>query len=232
MQVNVSIIMATYNRYDTFVEAVQSILNQTYSHFELIIVDDGSTDERYKQLENMFKENQRIQILRLEENSVKKFGHKNRGYVRHQGILKARGRLIAICDDDDLWKPQKLEVQMKRMQETGIDFCSSEGYYCIGDFRTNPGPWNMRIYHHEHYRWFLIQKLGGEGKLPEIWEKGFLEIHNFIVHSSVIFSKKIYMDVGGYRDLPVDEDYDLLRRINANEKHLFIHEPLFLYQGQ
>lgn len=229
----ISIIMATYNRYDTFIEAVESVRNQTYKHFELIIVDDGSTDPRYiEELPQRYKDDARITLIRLEENSVKKFGHKNRGYVRHQGILKAHGELIAICDDDDLWKPSKLEIQLKKMTEKNIWFCSTEGYYCIGDFRTNPGPWNMRIYHKEHYRWFMIQKLGGQGLLPEIWDLRFLELHNFIVHSSVIFKKQTYFDVGCYRDLPVDEDYDLLRRINMREKHLFIDEPLFMYQGQ
>src|SRR4030042_5645268 len=116
----VSVIIATYNRAQWLKKSIQSILNQTYQDFELIVVDDHSTDETPQAVKS-FKD-KRIKYFR----QTKTFPIKSQGAAaaRNIGLRKARGSLIAFNDDDDLWKKQKLAKQFKALekadQKTGV----------------------------------------------------------------------------------------------------------------
>src|SRR3990172_12856550 len=99
----VSVIILTWNRAALLKEAVDSVLRQTYEHFELTIVDNESTD------------NTSEYVRGLGDNRVKYLSHPNQGILsvnRNFGIRRARGDYIAFCDDDDLWLPDKLKTQM------------------------------------------------------------------------------------------------------------------------
>src|SRR6267143_7088888 len=104
----VSAIIPTYNREAVVTHAVESILNQTYSHIEVIVVDDGSTDGTQ---ERLLKYGSRITVI----------AQKNAGpaAARNRGIRASRGQLIAFLDSDDLWLPNKLERQISLMQKVG-----------------------------------------------------------------------------------------------------------------
>lgn len=102
----ISIIMPTYNAEDNISEAVDSILTQTYSHWELLIIDDKSTDNTLKILEKYNEYN--INIIKLKEN----MGVAN---ARNIGIGKSNGNFIAFLDTDDLWYENKLEKQYQHM---------------------------------------------------------------------------------------------------------------------
>ncbi|HUV42511.1 MAG TPA: glycosyltransferase [Patescibacteria group bacterium] len=116
----VSVIIATYNRAQWLKKSIQSILNQTYQDFELIVVDDHSTDET-PQVVKSFKD-QRIKYFQ----QTKTFPIKSQGAAaaRNIGLKKAKGDLIAFNDDDDLWKKQKLAKQVKALakadKKTGV----------------------------------------------------------------------------------------------------------------
>lgn len=99
----VSVIMPTYNRPSLTAEAIKSVQNQRYPNWELLVVDDGSTDDTQSVLAT-FSHDPRIQIL----------FQPNRGQAaaRNLGLKHARGDWIAFLDSDDLWLPQKLEAQM------------------------------------------------------------------------------------------------------------------------
>jgi len=109
----VSVVIATYNRAQWLKKSIQSILNQTYQDFELIVVDDHSTDET-PQVVKSFKD-KRIKYFRQK----KTFPIKSQGAAaaRNIGIKKARGDLIAFNDDDDFWRKQKLEKQIKAFEK-------------------------------------------------------------------------------------------------------------------
>lgn len=99
----VSAVMALYNTsYDYLKATVESILNQTFKDFELIIVDDASNIE-YKNFFEKFKD-ERIQYIKLEKNA-------GPGHARNIGIKSAKGEYIAICDSDDIYLPNRFEVQ-------------------------------------------------------------------------------------------------------------------------
>ncbi|APY11008.1 glycosyl transferase [Seonamhaeicola sp. S2-3] len=114
----VSIITPTYNSESFIKQTITSILNQTYTNWELILVDDASTDKTVEIINQFLKTNPQISLL---QNS------KNRGAAisRNKGIEAAKGDFIAFLDADDLWKPDKLKKQIKFMQDNEADVCFS-----------------------------------------------------------------------------------------------------------
>jgi glycosyltransferase involved in cell wall biosynthesis len=106
----ISVIVPTYNRSELLPRAINSILNQTFKDFELIIVDDGSTDNTKKIIEKYSENDSRIKYI-YQENSGGPPRPKN------TGIKIAKGNYIAFLDSDDEWLPSKLEEQIKKYIE-------------------------------------------------------------------------------------------------------------------
>ena len=100
----VSVVVATYNRADLISETLDSILNQTYKIFELIVVDDGSSDNTEEIVKRY--SNGRINYIKTDN-----WGGPAR--PRNIGIKQSKGEYIAFCYDDDIWLPKKLEKQIK-----------------------------------------------------------------------------------------------------------------------
>jgi GT2 family glycosyltransferase len=124
----VSVIIPTYNRWPMLRDAVASVLTQTFKNFELIIVDDGSTDETAHELAQYGA-------------SLRLVAQHNRGVAaaRNAGVRVAKGEYIAFLDSDDLWLPKKLEVQTAFMQRNeGIDICQTEETWIRRGIRVNP----------------------------------------------------------------------------------------------
>lgn len=109
----VSIIMPSYNTGQFIEDSVQSVLRQTHSKWELIIVDDCSTDNTDDFLASV--KDERIRCLKNECNS-------GAAISRNRALREARGRWIAFLDSDDLWHPEKLEKQIRFMEENGYAF--------------------------------------------------------------------------------------------------------------
>ena len=124
----VSVIVTTYNRQNLIGETLESILNQTYTNFELIIVDDGSTDTTEEIIKNY--KDERIIYIKTDN-----WGGPAR--PRNIGIKKARGEYIAFCDDDDLWMKEKLEIQLSHFEEKIIGVGSILEYLENGIITTN-----------------------------------------------------------------------------------------------
>ena len=109
----VSIIMPSYNTADYIEETIQSVLNQTYTNWELLIVDDCSNDSTLQILENYNDE--RIKVFVNEQNS-------GAAVSRNKALREAKGQWIAFLDSDDLWSPEKLEKQISFMEKNGYAF--------------------------------------------------------------------------------------------------------------
>jgi glycosyltransferase involved in cell wall biosynthesis len=109
----VSVVTCTYNRCHLLPRAVESVLDQTYEDFELVIIDDGSTDDT-REVVNSYDDD-RIKYIRHET---------NRGGVaaRNTGIKSAEGDFIAILDDDDSWEPEKLEQQIAKFEDLNKEY--------------------------------------------------------------------------------------------------------------
>lgn len=114
----VSVIMPAYNSGKFIGQAIDSVVAQTYSNWELLIVDDSSTDDTSEIIRQRQAYDERIQFFQHETNLGTQ-------YARNKAIEKASGRFIAFLDADDLWLPEKLEIQLKIMQKEQIAGCFS-----------------------------------------------------------------------------------------------------------
>ena len=123
----VSIIMPTYNCARFIRESIDSVLAQTYTNWELIIVDDSSTDNTAEMIANF--NDPRIHYLRNEQNE-------GAALTRNKALRAAKGRYIAFLDSDDLWHPDKLERQIAFMEQNGYAFTYHE--YTEIDESSNP----------------------------------------------------------------------------------------------
>ena len=110
----VSVIMPSYNTDKYIAVSIQSVLDQTYERWELIIVDDCSTDNT-DEVVKPFLSDERIKYLKNDKNS-------GAAVSRNYALREAKGRWIAFLDSDDLWEPKKLEKQIAFMQENGYAF--------------------------------------------------------------------------------------------------------------
>ncbi|MBX0357650.1 glycosyltransferase family 2 protein [Halobacillus sp. Nhm2S1] len=111
----VSVITPSYNSANFIMEAIESVQSQTYTNWEMIIVDDCSNDHSVKLIEAKQSEDPRIKLIQLAENGGPAF-------ARNQAILAAEGRYLAFLDSDDQWLPQKLEKQISFMHENDYSF--------------------------------------------------------------------------------------------------------------
>lgn len=123
----VSIIMPMYNSEAFVASSVKLVLEQTYTNWELIIVDDCSSDKSFEAVQKFTEEEARIHLYKLKQNS-------GAAFARNYAIEKAQGEYIAFLDSDDEWFPDKLERQIAFMKEkksvlsfTGYQFMSEEG---------------------------------------------------------------------------------------------------------
>lgn len=144
----ISVIMAAYNAEKTIKKAIESVLTQTYHNFELLVINDCSTDDTAKVIQGI--NDKRIRIIHNEQNS-------GVSYTRKHGLEEARGEWIAILDSDDIWAPNKLEKQMKLQREknaelifTGSAFIDSDG---------NSIDWILHVPEKIAYRQLLKQNL-------------------------------------------------------------------------
>ena len=110
----VSIIMPSYNTAEYIAESIQSVLSQSYIDWELIVVDDCSTDNT-DEVVKPYLSDERIIYLKNEMNS-------GAAVSRNRALREAKGRWIAFLDSDDLWMPEKLEKQISFMEENGYSF--------------------------------------------------------------------------------------------------------------
>lgn len=119
----VSVITPSFNCGNYIGATIESVMNQTFTEWELIIIDDGSTDNSADIIRYYAKLDPRIIPIFLPTN-------RGAAVARNEGLFVARGRFIAFLDSDDIWLPQKLEVQLEFMNNTGapISFTEYEVY--------------------------------------------------------------------------------------------------------
>lgn len=128
---SVTIIMPSYNSENFIIESIESVLAQTYSNWELIIVDDCSPDDSNKIIAKYIDSDSRIKLIKLEKNS-------GPAVARNTAIEAANGRYIAFLDSDDVWLPNKLEKQIKFMQDNDLAFTYSS-YKLVGEDNEDLG---------------------------------------------------------------------------------------------
>ena len=140
----VSVIIPTCNRGRVLGRAVESVLGQTWRDFELIVVDDGSTDNTAGVLAGF--DDPRLTAMHQENKGV--------SAARNLGVARSSGGLIALLDSDDYWLPDKLERQVRFMAEGGWDISQTDEIWIRGGVRVNPGRKHAKM-----AGWFLHRSL-------------------------------------------------------------------------
>lgn len=125
----VSIITPCYNNAKFIGKAIESVISQTYQNWEMLITDDCSSDGSVEVIMNFINQDSRIKLFRLEKNS-------GAAVARNKSITEAKGRYIAFLDGDDIWMPNKLEIQLEFMSLndyalscTSMMYCDEEGMF-------------------------------------------------------------------------------------------------------
>lgn len=200
----VSVVIPTYNRSALLQETLTSILRQTFQDFEIVIVDNMSSDDTEPRVAAMHEP--RITYLR----------NPNHGVIavnRNVGIRRATGKYVAFCDDDDLWREDKLERQVAVMEaDAAAGMCYTDGCTFMGDTIVHARMVSRPIRQH-HFRHLL-------------WDNG-------IPSSSVLVRSTALAAAGLIDETPellAVEDYEMWLRLAHREKLVFLDEPLIRYR--
>lgn len=198
----VSVIIPTYNREEYISDTVQSVLDQSYRDFEIIVIDDGSTDNTAEKLE---KYNSKIKLIR-QKNS-------ERAVSRNNGIKNSSGKYIAFLDSDDKWVPNKLEKQIKILDNKSQFILVYSA--CL---RMN-----------ETSNVIKSAKRQLDGYSGNVFEK--LLLRNFIVSPTPIIRRDYFEKTAGFQTKYIPyEDWELWLRFSLLGNFYFIEEPLAYYR--
>lgn len=191
----ISIIIPVYNGATTIQATVDSVLKQTFSDFELIVVDDDSTDNTLEILSQYT--DSRIQVLSCP--------HGGAAVSRNRGLKQASGEYIAFLDADDLWTPDKLEAQLNALQTHP----KAAVAYSWTDFLDEAGNWRQAGRH---------TRVNGDA-FAQMLRSNFLENG-----SNPLICRSALDDVGGFDEsLTGGQDWDLYLRLAA--RYLFVNVP-------
>ena len=197
----VSVIIPTYNRGWIVRDAIDSVLGQTYADFELIVVDDGSTD-RTPQILDAYGE--RLRVIRQANQGV--------SAARNRGIGDSSGPLIALLDSDDIWLPRKLAVQVDFFKKNPAALiCQTEEIWIRNGLRVNPGK--------KH------RKPSGMIFEPSL-ELCLVSPSAVMVRRELIEKVGLFDE-----SLPACEDYDLWLRVGCRFPVHLIDKPLTIKRG-
>ena len=197
----VSVIIPTYNRSWIIKEAIDSVLAQDYKEFELIVVDDGSTDHT-------------SDVLDSYRNVIKVLSQKNKGVsaARNRGIAEASGKFIAFLDSDDLWLPQKLSTQVEFFNKTpDALICQTEEVWIRNGLRVNPKKRHKKP----------------SGMIFKLSLELCLVSPSAVMIKRSLFDRVGEFD----ETLPACEDYDLWLRISSRFPIYLIDTPLIIKRG-
>ena len=197
----ISVIIPTYNRAHLLPRALDSILSQSCLPNEIIVVDDGSTDDTSVLMTSVYPE---IVFIQQSNTGV--------SCTRNVGIKRASGDWIAFLDSDDEWFPEKLEVQMNALYKNPeLKICHTNEIWIRNGTRVNPKK------KHEKFGGWIFQKC-----LPLCC----ISPSSVIIHKSIFDEVGLFDD-----SLLVCEDYDLWLRITARNPVLYIEKPLLRKYG-
>lgn len=203
----VSFLMPTYNSGQFITETLDSIIQQTYQDWELIAVDDCSTDNTLHILEEYSKQESRIKVFKLERNL-------GQTYALNFGLVRCRGEYIARIDNDDVCSPERIETQRRFLD-------SNPDYGMCGSFAT--------IINEKSEEVGSISYLLTSNK--DLQKR--IKIDNQFLHSSVFIRKEILDLCGGYDTLlKYPQDYKLWIQISRISKVANIPEYLIKYRVQ
>jgi glycosyltransferase involved in cell wall biosynthesis len=199
----ISVILPVYNRARWVARAIESVLSQTYQNFELLVIDDGSTDDTPQVLASY---GSRLRVL--------KQAHAGAEAARNLGLEQARGEFVAFIDSDDLWYADRLSRQLPcfKRDEVGLVF----GNAALVDYRQTPPRYLKRT--------FFDNVRPSRGHVMEVFARGC-----FVPFSSVLARRQCFVETGGFTTGRVAADYLKWLEISASHEFDYIPDPVFEY---
>lgn len=197
----ISIIMAAYNAEQTIEQAINSVLSQTYTNFELLVVNDCSKDRTVELVKKIAAKDGRVRLI----SNVKNSGV---SYTRKHGLEEAKGSWIAILDSDDAWAPEKLEKQIDLQRRTNADLLFTGSAFM--DSEGQSIDWHLHAPAEVTYRQLLKQ--------------------NVLSNSSALVRKELYAKHYAIGD-GMHEDFAIwLSILKKGTKAYGVDEPLLIYR--
>ena len=204
----VSAIIPTYNRAHIVGDAVESVLGQTYSNIEVIVVDDGSKDDTLRCLQQY---GDRIRVVTQ--------GNAGPAAARNRGIAESRGELIAFLDSDDIWLPAKIERQVALLQRAGA---SVPCCLCNILMKWNSGD-------RASFDIALLKPSAEEG----VWLNAdeVLATRFVLFNQGIVIRRPVLEKIGGFDEsIRYLEDYELPLRLSLEGPWAFIETPLAVWR--
>ncbi|MBV6623678.1 MAG: glycosyltransferase [Rivularia sp. (in: Bacteria)] len=198
----ISVVVPAYNSQSTILETINSVLEQTFSDFELIVINDGSTDKT-------------LEILAtVKDARLKVYSYPNGGLpaARNRGIARASGEFISFIDADDLWTPDKLELQLQALQKSPSAGVAYSWTICMGNNGESFHPGVSESYQGNVYQYLLIG--------------------NFIASGSNVLLRQQAIESVGYFDesLKSSEDWDYWLRLAPKWDFVVVPKPQIIYR--
>lgn len=203
----ISVIIPTYNCSKYITDAIQSVLNQTYNNYEIIIIDDGSTDNTKEILAPYISKN----LIKYIQQS-----HLGQAAARNRGLNESTGDYIAFLDADDMWKKAKLEKQIELIQKSKVDVCYTDSK----PIDTETG---------SVISYIMASKIARQ--LPRGNVLKHLIFFNPIALPSVLVKRECFEKVGTFDEsIQMGDDWDMLLRLSTRYKFDFVNEKLCIFR--
>lgn len=176
----ISIIIPSYNRASLIEETLNSIIHQTYSNWECIVVDDHSTDDTFLVASNISRNDKRIKVYKR---PVLK--PKGPSSCRNYGLEISKGAYVNWFDSDDVMAEHKLELDLKNITSGNFDFTISQSQFFDNTTKKKQGYWNTNLYSANAINDFILKKIGWSTNAP-LWKTSSLLITNLKFNENLI----------------------------------------------
>lgn len=195
----ISVVIVARNREQLIPKAIRSALEQTFKDIEIIVVDDGSTDKTF----DVARSFDGVRAYRISASGI--------SWARNYAAQKAKGNWLAFLDSDDRWLPEKLEVQLKLLKESGLAFSATDAFL-VNEDGKRVALLSERQKPFDGYVFFNLVK------------------SNFICTPTVMIHKHVFWQKGGFDTRMVSaEDYHLWLRVAYTHPLLYVKTPLVEY---
>jgi len=213
----VSIITLTYNHEEFIEECITSVLHQTFDDWELVIINDGSTDATLEICEHYAARDKRIKVFSQENK-----GLENIGMSYNYALSKTSGKYVAILEGDDFWSPQKIEIYNNQMEMTDSILGYGMAYICNTNGKTIDTFPKKRI---------ISQKNIMTNNPPEMFYQLYLR-KSFIPSATLVFKTDKLKEIGGFHQAESMKVVDYATVLSMVPKGIFsfITEPLAYYR--
>lgn len=212
----ISVVIPIYNRQKTIERCLDSVLNQTFPAYEIIVVDDGSNDRTLAIIRQKYDK----QVIIIKQN------HKGAQVARNTGIKAAKGEYIAFLDSDDEWAPNKLELQVQVLVQRPKAVICGNGYIQTEWKEKEPKVYEESYSKKTNAHSKKIMQLNG--KSGNVYKQ--ILNHSFCLFQTLLAPKKSLVEIGLLDEkVPSYQEWDTAIRLAKNNEFFFIQKPLFIY---